>query len=106
MEDAAWFACESRGKLRNVLRSANRARICYAGWTFAYMAAMRIALKTRAPCESRRAVWADVRQRGYGMPVLLDALVAGEPEAIVAAVDTVWEQMRAREAPASGSAQK
>lgn len=101
LRDSWWFAYESRGKHRNALRSGDRTRISYEGWYFAYIAAMRIALKTRLPYESLRTIWADVRRRGYGMAALLDALVAGEPQEIGAAVEGVWEQMRTWEAPAS-----
>lgn len=95
-----WDIFENRGKLRNALRAGDRARISYEAWHLAYSAAMRIALKERAPYESLRTIWDDVRRRGYGMPALLDAL-AGEPQAISTAVDSVWEQMRDWETPAS-----
>ena len=100
LRETWWYAFESRGKLRNAWRAGDRARIGHGGWHFAYSAAMRIALKTRTPYESARTIWRDVRQLGYGMPALLDALIAGEPEAIGAAVEVVWAQMRDWEAPA------
>lgn len=101
LRESWWYAYEWRGKLRNALRADDVARINYEGWCFAYMAAMRIALKKRAPYESLRTIWADVRRQGYGMPALLDALVSGKPEAIGAAVDAVWQEMRDWEAPTS-----
>lgn len=99
LRESWWYAYEWCGKLRNALRAGDVARINYEGWCFAYVAAMRIALKERAPYESLRTIWADVRRQGYGMPVLLDALAVGEPEGIAAAVDAVWEHMRDWEAP-------
>ena len=101
LRETWWYTFESRGKLRNAVRAGERARIGHGAWHFAYGAAMRIALKERAPYESARTIWDDVRRRGYGMPALLDALVVGEPDAISAAVEAVWEQMRGWEPPAS-----
>lgn len=100
LRETWWYAFESRGKLHNALRAGDRARVGHGAWHFAYSAAMRIALKTRAPYESARTIWGDVRQRGYCMPALLDALIAGEPDGIGAAVDAVWEHMRGWEASA------
>lgn len=100
LRETWWYVFESRGKLRNALRAGDLARISHEGWHFAYGAAMRIALRERAPYESARTIWDDVRRRGYVMPALLDALLAGEPDAIGAAVDAVWEQMRTWEPPA------
>lgn len=99
LRETWWYVFENRGKLRNALRAGDRARISYEAWHLAYAAAMRIALKEREPYESARTIWDDVRRRGYGMPALLDALAAGEPDVIGAAVDEVWEHMREWEPP-------
>ncbi len=100
LRETWWYVFESRGKLRNALRAGDRGRFSYEGWHFAYGAAMRIALRERVPYESARTIWDDVRRRGYGMPALIEALGAGEPDAIGAAADAVWEQMRSWEPPA------
>jgi kanamycin nucleotidyltransferase len=92
--DSWWRAFELRGKLDNALRESDAPRAFHLGWSFAYAAALRIALRERRPYESGRTLWSDVAARGYGMAALLEALTRAEVAAVRPRVESVWVAMR------------
>ena len=85
-----WTAFELRGKTLNALADADAPRAIFAGWEFARIAALRIALYEQRPYESGRTLWGDVVRRGYGMAALVRALTAGDLTALAPALEAVW----------------
>ncbi len=99
LAESWWEAFEARGKVLNGLLADDPPRALWSGWGFAFATAMRIALIERVPYESGRTLWVDAARRGYGMPALLDTLTSGARDALLEAVEQVWEQTRTWGAP-------
>jgi len=83
----------------NAVAERDHPRALYLGWSFAYLAAMRLALHDRVPYESVRTLWRDASARGYGLDRLVGALADGSLDEMRDAIENVWEQTRAWGAP-------
>ncbi len=96
LEESRWDLHEARDKVRNGLALDDRVRAVAAGWDFAWTAAMRVALLTRKPYESKSTLWAEVGRRGYRMRDLLDTLANGRLGSLGADVERAWSELSAR----------
>lgn len=85
-----WTAYELRGKTLNALASGDVPAALSAGWSFAYWAAMRIALQKRVPYESGRTLWREAAARGHGMGDLIGILSGGGMAGLRDTLDEVW----------------
>ncbi|HZU13315.1 MAG TPA: kanamycin nucleotidyltransferase C-terminal domain-containing protein [Chloroflexota bacterium] len=100
----SWFtAYEMRGKVLNAVAAGDTSTALSAGWSFAFWAAMRIALHERVPYESTRTLWKEVAARGYGMRDLIEALTAGKVADVPRTVEAVWHAMDRWDMPPSYS---
>jgi hypothetical protein len=96
-----WTVYELRGKILNALWNDDLPTVMYGAWSFAYWAAMRIALHDQVPYESARTLWSDVTTRSNQMKDLIDALLMVPGAALAPSVGAVWEYMESWGSPES-----
>jgi kanamycin nucleotidyltransferase len=94
-----WAWQEKRSKLLAAVDAGGRPLALFLAWSFAYSAALRIALRERRPYESLRTLWADAAARGYGMDELVAALSSADLDRISRAVEHVWNEIGGWGAP-------